>query len=81
MHMTDSRDQRLRAISDLVRTRPVASQDEIADGLAPLGFTVTQATISRDLEQLGAVKVRRADLLVYALPDAINPPASGRRQL
>ena len=69
MHMTDARDQRLRAISDLIRSRPIASQDELAEGLAALGVAVTQATISRDLEQLGAVKVRRDNRLVYALPD------------
>jgi len=79
--MTDSRDQRLRAIADLIRTRPVASQDEIAEALAALGFTVTQATISRDLEQLGAAKVRRAGLLVYALPEEISPPVSDGPQM
>ncbi|HEX6741839.1 MAG TPA: arginine repressor [Sphingomicrobium sp.] len=67
--MTDARDQRLRAIADLIRARPIASQDELAEGLAALGVAVTQATISRDLEQLGAVKVRRDNRLVYALPD------------
>jgi transcriptional regulator of arginine metabolism len=79
--MTDSRDQRLRAIADLIRTRPVASQDEIAEALAALGSTVTQATISRDLEQLGAAKVRRAGLLVYALPEEISPPVSDGPQM
>src|SRR5690349_18083052 len=69
MHMTDSRDQRLRAIADLIRTRPISSQDEVAEGLSALGFSVTQATISRDLEQLAAFKTRRGGLLVYALPE------------
>jgi hypothetical protein len=73
MHMTDARDQRLRAIADLIRARPIASQDELAEGLAALGVAVTQATISRDLEQLGAVKVRRDNRLVYALPDQRQP--------
>jgi transcriptional regulator of arginine metabolism len=81
MRMSVSRDQRLRAIADLIRTRPVASQDEIAEALAALGFTVTQATISRDLEQLGAAKVRRAGLLVYALPEEISPPVSDGPQM
>jgi transcriptional regulator of arginine metabolism len=79
--MTDSRDQRLRAIADLIRTRPVASQDEITEALAALGFTVTQATISRDLEQLGAAKVRRSGLLVYALPEELTPPANDGPQM
>jgi transcriptional regulator of arginine metabolism len=75
MHMTDARDQRLRAIADLIRTRPISSQDELAEGLAALGVAVTQATISRDLEQLGAVKVRRDNRLTYALPE--ERPATG----
>jgi transcriptional regulator of arginine metabolism len=77
MRMTDSRDQRLRAIADLIRARPISSQDELADGLAALGFTVTQATISRDLVELGAVKVRRNSRLTYALPDQVMPAPAG----
>jgi transcriptional regulator of arginine metabolism len=48
---------------------PVRSQDELADRLASLGVRVTQATLSRDLEELGAVRLRGpAGSLVYALP-------------
>lgn len=75
--MTDSRDQRLRAIANLIRVRPISSQDELADGLAALGFTVTQATISRDLVELGAVKVRRDSRLTYALPEQVAPAPAG----
>ena len=75
--MTDYRDQRLQAIAALIRSRPIASQEELADGLAAQGFTVTQATISRDLEQLGAVKVRRDSRLTYALPPAPAQAADG----
>jgi transcriptional regulator of arginine metabolism len=46
--------------------------------LGSLGFTVTQATISRDLEQIGAVKVRRAGQLSYALTDGHRTNASSR---
>jgi transcriptional regulator of arginine metabolism len=71
--MTDARDQRLRAITELIRARPIASQEELADGLAALGVAVTQATISRDLVELGAVKARRDNRLVYILPDQGQP--------
>jgi transcriptional regulator of arginine metabolism len=48
---------------------PVRSQDELADRLAAVGVRVTQATLSRDLDELGAVRLRGADgTLVYALP-------------
>ena len=50
----------------------LASQDELAERLSDLGFAVTQATISRDLEQIGAVKVRRDGELAYALPDQVD---------
>ena len=81
MRMTDSRSQRLRAIADLIRSRPISSQDELADGLTALGFTVTQATISRDLVELGAVKVRRDGRLAYALPDQIAAASADGPQL
>ena len=60
---------RHQRIIDLVTSRPVRSQTELADLLAGLGVRVTQATLSRDLVELDAVKVRGADgALVYAVP-------------
>jgi transcriptional regulator of arginine metabolism len=56
----------------LIRTQRLASQEDLAERLARLGFKVTQATISRDLEQLEAFKVRRNGQLAYALPDQIG---------
>lgn len=48
---------------------PVRSQEELAERLAQLGIRVTQATLSRDLDELGAVRLRGPDgSLVYALP-------------
>jgi transcriptional regulator of arginine metabolism len=56
-------------ISNLLGQRAVRSQGELARLLADEGLVVTQATLSRDLEELGAVKVRGADgALVYAVP-------------
>jgi transcriptional regulator of arginine metabolism len=69
--MTDLKDQRHRAIAELIRRQPLANQEELAERLAAQGFGVTQATISRDLEQLGAVKVRRDGRFGYALPDQL----------
>ena len=60
---------RQRPIVDLVWRHEVRSQGELADLLAGEGFAVTQATLSRDLVELGAVKVRGAHGgLVYAVP-------------
>jgi transcriptional regulator of arginine metabolism len=56
---------------------PVRSQEELADRLSARGVRVTQATLSRDLEELGAVRLRGADgALVYALPGAAGGPGS-----
>jgi transcriptional regulator of arginine metabolism len=70
--MTDSRARRLRVLADLVRAETLASQEEATERLAAQGFAVTQATVSRDLEQLGAVKVKRGGVLSYALPDQLG---------
>ena len=70
--MTDARARRQKAIAELIRAEPLASQEEVTARLAALGFTVTQATVSRDLDQLGAVKVKRGGILSYALPDQLG---------
>ena len=76
--MTDLKERRLRAIADLIRSNAVANQEVLAERLGSLGFAVTQATISRDLEQIGAMKVRRDGQLSYALPDAVRDAPSLR---
>ena len=73
--MTDTRARRLRALAELIRAGALASQEEATARLGALGFAVTQATVSRDLEQIGAVKVKRGGALAYALPDQLG----GRR--
>jgi transcriptional regulator of arginine metabolism len=78
MRMSDLKDRRQRAIADLIRDTALSSQEDLADRLGSLGFAVTQATISRDLEQIGAVKVRRDGQISYALPEAIRNTASPR---
>ena len=72
MRMTELKERRQRAIADLIREHVLGSQDEVAVRLARLGFDVTQATVSRDLEQLGALKVRRDGRVSYALPDQLG---------
>jgi transcriptional regulator of arginine metabolism len=76
--MADAKERRQRAIADLIRGGALAKQEELAERLSRLGFEVTQATISRDLEQIGAVKVRRGGQLGYALPEQVPAPAGPR---
>ncbi|MGZ4649996.1 MAG: arginine repressor [Kineosporiaceae bacterium] len=60
---------RHRAIVDILRRVEVRSQPELAELLAAEGFAVAQATLSRDLVELGAARVRRGPgTLVYAVP-------------
>ncbi|TPG19688.1 arginine repressor [Pedococcus bigeumensis] len=76
------RQQRIVAI--LGRT-DVRSQHELLDLLADDGIEVTQATLSRDLLDIGAVKVRSGRTLVYAVPgeggDRTARPAPDGSQL
>jgi transcriptional regulator of arginine metabolism len=60
-------------ISQLLESRPVASQTELGRLLAAAGVEVTQATLSRDLDELGAMKVRTASGMAYALPPEGQP--------
>jgi transcriptional regulator of arginine metabolism len=50
------KERRQRAILDLVRKEPVHTQQELAEALARLGLETTQATVSRDIQELGLVR-------------------------
>ena len=58
-------------ILKLLRTDPEVTQDELRRKLAKRGIQVTQATVSRDLEELGLVKTRSG----YHFPEAVKPAA------
>ena len=61
------------AILRLVQERRLSTQEEVADALRQEGVDAVQATISRDIAQLGLVKVRdQGGRLVYALPGAAD---------
>jgi transcriptional regulator of arginine metabolism len=63
--------ERQGAILRLVRERSLATQFEVARALHEQGYDAVQTTVSRDIAELGLVKVRNADgKLVYALPGA-----------
>lgn len=64
-----TRTARHRRIVDILNRQPVRSQSQLAKLLADDGLTVTQATLSRDLDELGAVKIRNTGgELIYAVP-------------
>jgi transcriptional regulator of arginine metabolism len=70
------------AIRQLVAARPIASQGELVAELSALGFDVTQATVSRDVAELGLAKVMRGDRSIYVVPEALGaaqrPPSDER---
>ncbi|WP_216206671.1 arginine repressor [Amycolatopsis aidingensis] len=70
-----SRASRQARITELVSTMAIRSQTELARLLAAEGIEVTQATLSRDLDELGAVKLRGADsgAPVYVIPEDGSP--------
>ena len=68
------KDERQRAILELVRDRPVRTQQELARALAERGFPTTQATVSRDIQELGLVRTGagyRAGLAVSVVSELV----------
>jgi transcriptional regulator of arginine metabolism len=71
--------ERQRRIAQILRRRPITSQAELARLLTSRGERVTQATLSRDLEELGAFKSRGSDgRVAYRLPDEPAAPNGDR---
>jgi len=67
---------RQRAIRQLVASRPVGSQRELVDALVEQGFDVTQATVSRDITELGLLKAPRANGHAYVAREDVAVPAA-----
>jgi transcriptional regulator of arginine metabolism len=69
-----NRRERHQAILRLIAEQPVSTQTELAEALRDRGHDVVQTTVSRDVGELGLVKVRNQDgHLVYAPPGAADP--------
>jgi transcriptional regulator of arginine metabolism len=65
-----NRNERHAAILRLVHDQPLSTQTELADALRREGYEVVQTTVSRDIHELGLIKVRHASgRLVYAFPE------------
>jgi transcriptional regulator of arginine metabolism len=78
--------QRQHKIARFLESEEVSSQAQLVELLAAEGVTATQATVSRDLDDLGAIKVRaRGGVTVYAVPelpkDRVPPEDHLRRVL
>src|SRR4029079_7820987 len=65
--------ERQGTILRLVQQQPLSTQAEVAEALRANGIDAVQATVSRDITQLGLVKVRNTEgRLVYALPGSAD---------
>jgi transcriptional regulator of arginine metabolism len=78
---TGTKAARHERIATLIRTEAVRSQTELAERLAAEGIQVTQATLSRDLEELRAVKVRGAYLIPEDGERALRPAEQATAKL
>jgi transcriptional regulator of arginine metabolism len=71
-----SKRDRQHIVRELVAHQPISSQQDLVELLAARGYAVTQATVSRDIAELGLVKVARSDGHVYATPEDLAQPAA-----
>ncbi len=64
--------ERVKIIKKILSDREIKSQLELLGFLKKRGFPVTQATIARDLEEIGVIKVRKGGRVFYQLPKEEN---------
>lgn len=65
------RSDRKRDLLRILHSGKASSQKDIVDALLAAGHEVTQATVSRDLSEVGAAKIRSGEDFVYLLPDEL----------
>jgi transcriptional regulator of arginine metabolism len=67
---------RQREIRDLLAQRPIRTQQELAAALRDRGFRATQATISRDVAELGLIKSSQDGIQSYTVPARVTEAES-----
>jgi transcriptional regulator of arginine metabolism len=76
--MTAAKQQRQRLIAGWLRQHRIGSQEELVARLDLAGMPATQATVSRDLDELGAVRIRRDGTMHYRLPEQLESGDANR---
>ncbi|MBO7208614.1 MAG: arginine repressor [Clostridia bacterium] len=74
-----SRKERQRLIIELIEKKPIVRQEDIAEYIISCGIPVTQATISRDIHNLGLVKQNIDGVLRYVAPKNIVSVETNQR--
>lgn len=71
---------RQKKIIDIIRLKSIETQEELVNELGLAGFTSTQATVSRDIKDLGLVKITgEYNRSFYAMPDGASVPVKENR--
>jgi transcriptional regulator of arginine metabolism len=73
------RSERRRTLLRILREGRAATQQELVAALREAGHDVTQATVSRDLHEIGALKVRIGGEVAYRFPDDVPRLRDARR--
>ena len=76
--MSGAKQQRQRLIADWLRQQRIGSQEELVARLELAGVPATQATVSRDLDELGAGRLRRDGAIHYRLPEQLESGDASR---
>lgn len=77
-----AKNQRQYRIGKILQSQPVTSQSHLVEVLSEEGIVATQATVSRDLDELGAIKVRSfGGQSVYAIPELPKDQSSTEEHL
>ncbi|MEO7117428.1 MAG: arginine repressor [Candidatus Limnocylindrales bacterium] len=63
---------RQQAVRDLLELRAIRTQQELVTALRERGFRATQATVSRDVAELGLVKIGHGGVQSYAMPPRLD---------
>lgn len=78
----DTPTARRSRIASIIASQSITSQEQLREALATEGLVVTQATLSRDLADLGAIKQAGMDgRNIYVLPDEPEPAIAGDHRL
>ncbi len=73
------KNRRQNKIINIVKSTPVHTHDELIEALNREGVQVTQATVSRDIKELGIIKVPSSDGgSVYSVPEVASEPNRNR---
>ena len=77
---SSKRSERFMAIRKIINEQPITTQEQLINALFAMGFDVTQATVSRDIKELGLVKTIGSNgMSHYVFPENLALSASRRR--